>query len=55
MMRWLKNKMGITVAGRKLWHYFAIERWKGVWGIEMISRALGYWNLDVTRRYIDMD
>ena len=36
--------------GRKLWHYFATERWKDGWGIEMISRALGHRNLDVTRR-----
>ena len=48
-------KTGITVTGRKLRHYFATERWKGGWGIEMISRALGHRNLDVTRRYIDMD
>ena len=55
MMRRLKAKTGITVTGRKLRHYFATERWKGGWGIEMISRALGHRNLDVTRRYIDMD
>ena len=55
MMRRLKAKTGITVTGRKLRHYFATERWKGGWGIETISRALGHRNLDVTRRYIDMD
>ena len=32
--------------------YRTLERWLG---IEMISRALGHRNLDVTRRYIDMD
>ena len=45
----------IAATGRKFRHYFATERWKGGWGIEMISRALGHRNLDVTRRYIDMD
>ncbi len=43
------------MTGRKLRLYFATERWKGGWGIEMISRALGHRNLYVTRRYIDLD
>lgn len=54
VMHRMKAKMGITVTGRKLWYYFATERWKGGWGIEMNSRALGHRNLDVTRRYIDI-
>ena len=41
--------------GRKSRHYFATECGKGGWGIEMISRALGHRNLDVTRRYVDIE
>lgn len=55
MMRRPKEKTGITVIGKKLRHYFATERWKSGWWIEMFSWALGHQNLDVTRRYMDMD
>lgn len=55
MLKRLHVKTEIKINTRMLRCYFAKERWRNGWGIEMISSALGHRNLETTLRYIDIN
>ena len=55
MLNYLEAKTGIAVTPHMLRHYFANERRKDGWGIELISKALGHRNLATTEKYLHVE
>ena len=54
MMRRLQEKTQIKVTSHMLRHYFANERRKNGWSLELISQALGHRNLQTTINYLNI-
>ncbi len=55
MLRELERKTGLVVTPHMLRHYFANERRKDGWGIELISKALGHRSLLTTEKYLHVE
>lgn len=54
MLRRLQKKTQIKVTSHMLRHYFANERRKNGWSLELISQALGHRNLQTTINYLNI-
>lgn len=54
MLRRLQEKTQIKVTSHMLRHYFANERRKNGWSLELISQALGHKNLQTTINYLNI-
>ena len=54
MLRRLQEKTQIEVTSHMLRHYFANERRKNRWSLELISQALGHRNLQTTINYLNI-
>ena len=54
LLRRLTRKTGIKVTPHMLRHYFANERRKNGWALEVISKALGHKKLETTMDYINI-
>ena len=54
VLRRLQEKTQIEVASHILRHYFANERQKNRWSLELISQALGHRNLQTTINYLNI-
>ena len=55
MLRRLEKKTGIQATPHMLRHYFANERRKDGWGLELISKALGHRSIATTQRYLNIE
>ncbi len=51
----LHKKTGIKATAHMFRHYFANERRKAGWSIEMISKALGHKSIKTTEAYLDIE
>lgn len=54
MLRRLEEKTGIKASPHMLRHYFANERRKDGWKLELISQALGHRNIETTMKYLNI-
>ena len=54
MLRRLEEKTGIKASPHMLRHYFANERRKDGWKLEIISQALGHRNIETTMKYLNI-
>lgn len=54
MLERLEKKTGIVVTPHMLRHYFANERRKAGWQLELISQALGHRHIETTMRYLNI-
>ena len=54
MLRRLQEKTQIEVTSHMLRHYFAHERRKNRWSLDLISQALGHRNLQTTINYLNI-
>lgn len=54
-LRTLKKQTGIETTPHMLRHYFANERRKAGWAIELISRALGHKHIETTEQYLHIE
>ncbi len=54
MLRRIQKKTQIKVTSHMLRHYFANERRKNGWSLELISQALGHRNLQTTINYLNI-
>ena len=52
MLGRMEKKTGIKLTPHMLRHYFANERWKAGWALELISQALGHKHLNTTITYL---
>lgn len=53
MLNRMEKKTGIKINPHMLRHYFANERKKAGWRLDLISAALGHKHLDTTIKYLD--
>lgn len=54
MLRRLEEKTGIKASPHMLRHYFANERRKDGWKLELNSQALGHRNIETTMKYLNI-
>ena len=54
MLRRLEKKTGIKASPHMLRHYFANERRKDGWKLELISQALGHRKIETTMKYLNI-
>ena len=54
MLRRLEEKTGIKASPHMLRHYFANERRKDGWKLELISQALGHRSIETTMKYLNI-